>query len=771
MMLKRIFLLLSATVAISAMGIAAPVAVNALAPHGSPVKMTLAVSRQPLGIIVLPSVPSPQETQAAEILKTGLDAMSGANFAIVREPDLSKDGIRLSIGKTNLFRDHHLQQPPMTPDGYSLQAVDGILFFNGGERRGPINAVIAFLEEDLGCRWYSRFMPASYPQQENLTVNVVPRTFSPRLEMRDVYMAEAWNPEWALLNRINSAVNPLVQKIPPGYGGMAHYPGVQLFVHTFATLAPDASLLKSHPEYFALIGGQRQTGNLCLSNPETVKLVAKKAIAILNRYPDSRFFSVSQNDGDNVLCRCKDCLALSQREGDAGLMIRFVNQVARLIQAKYPQVKVSTLAYQQTYMPPKTIRPDKNVLIWFATDRHVWANPYFYMTETKKFQTALKAWHDIGTEIHIWDYTFGDNNNWLKPAPNFDVIAHNYAFLIKHGISGIFFQDDFQSIGSSRGAMKAWVLAKLAWNPDWSMDDLVRDFTLGYYGAAGPVMQQYNHLLRQHWEVFHRTHRPDTQAVMDFPPEFLHKAQALLTQAKAAAGTNTALVGEIEREEACLLYVRLSNGMHSFQDKEAYARDMATLRQYIKRFGIKSFAEGAGADTDKFFLSWTAAMNLYGKPKRYPDAFPLTLADVMLPAVCGKATCHLIEDSSSDSGYAIYQPCPITHWSIQWNSPRACARDKTYVLQVKIKLGKLKHPGKVLHCGVWDPKQYKDLLPRRIVDSSELTADKFTWVTIGKVKPTDKCYVYAGPVENSAAEYFLVEAGELIPENEFKEVK
>ncbi|WP_221773435.1 DUF4838 domain-containing protein, partial [Ruficoccus amylovorans] len=713
-----------------------------------------------------------QEVIAADMLKEGLDSMSGATFNIIPEP-LYAEEFRsmpvLSVGNTKLKEASGLLVPELSAEGYALQASGNALFFTGGERRGPINAVIAFLEEDLGCRWYSRFVPAYYPYEEELTVSVVPRSYSPILEMRDVYHVEAQDPDWAIMNRISSAVDPLSLEIPSAYGGMLRYPGRQLFAHTFYRLAPAKELLSSHPEYFALINGERQFNNICLSNEEALRIVADNAIKILDADPDARLFSISQNDGSSVLCRCEDCLAFSEKENDSGLLINFVNQVAELIHRKYPDVQISTLAYLQTFMPPKTIRPDGDTLIWLATDRHVWHNKYFYITETEEFQEALESWRAIGAKIHIWDYTFGDNANWLTPIPNFKVIEENFKYLVEQGISGIFFQDNFLSIGGSRATMKDWALAKLAWDPTLEMDDLLRDFTFGYYGAAGPSIWKYNQLLHQEWESFHRSNRPNQGAVLHLDRAFINEALALIDQAKAAVINDPVLLAEVEREETCLLYARLENGVTNLADKKAYLEDMDQFRKYVEKFEIKSFAEPTLTDTTTKFTQWRIGMNLFGKENCSPSVIELQIKDVLLPKV-GAATCRLTEEPLSDSGYAVYQPGMSTNWSIQWD--RSAIDDyrttETYVLQLRVKLGDLTGSGSVLMCGVWDP-EVGSLLEREI-DSSELSQDEFSWVTVGEVKlPASSSWtIYAGAAKDSVADYFLLECAELVPESELE---
>lgn len=56
----------------------------------------------------------------------------------------------------------------MKQDGYRIVIEHNNCFLQGGEQRGAINAVIALLEEDFGCRWYSIFMPPVLPESANM---------------------------------------------------------------------------------------------------------------------------------------------------------------------------------------------------------------------------------------------------------------------------------------------------------------------------------------------------------------------------------------------------------------------------------------------------------------------------------------------------------------------------------------------------------------------------------------------------------------------------
>ena len=135
------------------------------------------------------------------------------------------------------------------------------------------------------------------------------------------------------------------------------------WVHTFNSLVPPEIYFKDHPEYFALRDGKRLPTQLCLTNPEVVKVVIQNLRRQIAQNPRAKYWSVSQND-NRQYCKCDECRALDEKEGShSGTMINFVNQVAE----QFPDYMISTLAYEYTRKAPATIKPAKNVNIMLCS--------------------------------------------------------------------------------------------------------------------------------------------------------------------------------------------------------------------------------------------------------------------------------------------------------------------------------------------------------------------------------------------------------------------
>ena len=278
---------------------------------------------------------------------------------------------------------------------------------------------------------------------------------------------------------------------------------------------PPQKYFSEHPEYYSLIDGERNPAQLCLTNPEVVKIAAENVKESLKAHPNSELISVSAND-QREFCTCKNCWAIDKAEkSPAGALIHFVNEVAKIVEKDYTNVFISTLAYHSSAKPPKTLRPHRNVAIRFCTDSCMWERPFVSIKDdtgpvydSDRFYAGLVEegeeiscrkffldWTKIHDRIHVWDYPV-NYSHFLAPMPNMQVVADNIRFFAEHGATGIMEEGPWRRY-AERGNMRAWVYAKLLWNPRWDVRKLMQDFIWGYYGKAAPTIADYNELLQR----------------------------------------------------------------------------------------------------------------------------------------------------------------------------------------------------------------------------------------------------------------------------------
>ena len=217
---------------------------NSLKPRGAPAgEIALAVGAKTDYVIVIPDSPTTQEQKAAEELQQWVGEMTGADYALVSD---SAEPIptEISVGRTNRLAATNLAiaDADLGDEGYAIALKDQRLFLIGGKKRGPIYAAFAFMEEDLGLRWYSAEV-SRVPRRPSVRVGVVPRSYVPPLAIRDAYSYDAFDATWSLRNRTNSGSAP----VPEKWGGHINY---ALSVHTFNVLVPPSQYFKEHPEYY-----------------------------------------------------------------------------------------------------------------------------------------------------------------------------------------------------------------------------------------------------------------------------------------------------------------------------------------------------------------------------------------------------------------------------------------------------------------------------------------------------------------------------------------
>ncbi len=576
---------------------------NALTPKGDRAgELTLAAGGKTDYVIVIPAAATTQEQKAAEDLAHWLHGMTGADFGIVKDSQPPRR-TEISVGRTNRLAGAGVAPAgnALGDDGIAIDMRGAKLILQGGSKRGIINAVYALLEEDLGCRWYTN-EAQHLPRRPTLRVRPVPRRYTPALRIRDPYYKVAFDGTWSLRNRTNAPG----AAVPEKWGGRIDY---ALYVHTVHSLVPPGTYFKEHPEYFMLDGsGKRNAHQLCMTNPEVIRVATESVLRIMKDKPHCEIISVSKSDGGQT-CQCKRCKELDTAEGsECASLLYFVNRVAEAVEKQYPRLVVSTLAYLETVKPPKTIRPRKNVAIRLCTDRCMWAHPFTAAEESPVFSEAITDWSKIHDRIHIWDYVV-NFSHYTAPMPNMDVVAKNVRYFVKHHATGVMAQGAYQSPGAERDRMRAWVMAKLMWDPSLDVRELMQDFVWGYYGQAAPALAEYDELLRKAGEDHAETLKAPKGGIrygMDDPflsKAFLDRATAIFDRAERMAKCEE-IRRRVEEARMPIMYVKLCRG-------PAFAGDgyPALVERFTKvacRVGLTHIMEGP-PDVDKKLKGWRDA--------------------------------------------------------------------------------------------------------------------------------------------------------------------
>jgi hypothetical protein len=444
--------------------------------------ITIAQNGTAKAVIVVAANASEPEQHAANELADFLHQITGAEFKIMQPPAEGRSRLLVGPGAAKLAQ-ADFSADDLGTDGIVIRNVGADLILAGGRRRGTLYAVYTFLEDMLGCRWWSSRV-SSIPKKPTVVVEGQWVRYSPALEYREPYWYDAFDPDWAVRNKVNGQRPALDAK----RGGKHIYEG---FVHTFNRLIPPDKYFKDHPEWFSEIDGKRtfKRAQLCLTNEQMFQELLENLEARLRNNPTATIASVSQNDWRGN-CQCSKCAAIEKAEGSpAGLMLRFVNAVAEEIESEFPNVAISTLAYQYTRKPPKITKPRHNVIVRLCSIECSFSVPLGH-ERNKEFRDDIIGWSKICDRLYIWDYTT-NFRHYIMPHPNLRVLGPNVKFFVDHNVKGIFEQGAYTTNGAEMAELRAWVLAKLLWNPNRDAQELIDEFIAGYYGPAGPNIKKY----------------------------------------------------------------------------------------------------------------------------------------------------------------------------------------------------------------------------------------------------------------------------------------
>ena len=424
--------------------------------------------------IVLPSSATAQEQKAATVLQNYIMQISGTAIPII---PASWPGSRYEILLGQNERLDALGIPvnfnELGADGFVIRTDSMRLIIAGGNDKGTLFGVYELLEKYFGCRMYTPKVKI-IPGKDTLLLGRIVEREIPVIKYRTIHYKASWDAEYVDWHKLN-------------HDAEGERPAWGTWVHTFNHLVPPEIYFRDHPEYYALRDGKRLPTQLCLTNPEVVKVVIQNLRREIARNPGAKYWSVSQND-NRQYCMCDECRALDEKEGShSGTMISFVNQVA----AQFPDLKISTLAYEYTRKAPATIKPASNVNIMLCSIEVRRDVPIAEADDSMSvsFVRDVKDWGKIASDIIIWDYVI-QFNNLVSPFPNLQVLKPNLEFFAQNGVTAMFEQGNRET-GGEFAELRSYLIAKLLWDPHANADTIINDFLKGYYGAAGSHIRKY----------------------------------------------------------------------------------------------------------------------------------------------------------------------------------------------------------------------------------------------------------------------------------------
>lgn len=432
--------------------------------------LTLIESGKSSYVIVLARNPAKHELKAAQVLQQYLQEISGVLIPI-KDDSTSESPFEIVLGSTQ--RTEVSVPDRIINDGFIVETRGNKLQING-KGKGTLYGVYTLLEDYLGCRKYTsdyKFIP----KKEKISLPEISDLQNPVFSFRSLHYFDAETDQeyidWHKLNRIEDQ-----------WG---------LWGHSFFKLLSPSVYFKQHPEYFSLVNGKRKAMQLCLTNPDVLKIVGDKLRDLMADEPEMNIWSVSQND-DIGACECENCSALNKKhQSYQGSLLTFVNQLAE----RFPEKKIATMAYNFSRKSPVGIKPLENVIIFFSTIDINRAKPVQTDPRSEVFRKEYEAWSALASSVFVWDYVV-QFSNYFSPFPNLNTLKPNFDYLSGFNPSGFFIQGSVEVSGELAG-LRSYILAKLLWNPKIDVEKTKEEFLNSYYGIAAPLVKNYLDLIHQ----------------------------------------------------------------------------------------------------------------------------------------------------------------------------------------------------------------------------------------------------------------------------------
>jgi hypothetical protein len=549
-------------------------------------QVRVAVKGKAFATVVTQSGASKAEIHAATELRDTLAKITGAPIALVSNPEtLPKEAIIVGQGKFASQLLPQIKWAQIGDEEIQIHTVGTRLIVAGGWPRGTIYAVDRLLTK-LGVRYWAPWA-TQIPRNPTLSIPAIQIQDHPAFEYRDPYWFHAFDADWAAHNGSNG----INTRLDEAHGGKVECTD---FVHTYYVLAPPEKLFKTHPEWFSLINGKRvdHDAQLCTTNPELREYLVQQVRDRLKQNPKVRMMSISQNDCFQP-CQCDVCRAQSKREGsDAALVLDLVNFVAQRLEPEFPSVAFDTLAYQWSRKPPTSMRPRKNVIIWLCSIECSFSSS-LDAEVNKSFADDVKAWSNLTGRLYVWDYAT-NFAGYLAPQPNYFTFGKTIRFLNTHGTVGLFEEGAYESTAGDMAELKAWVQAKLMWNPNLDDDALVREFLNGYYGVAGEPIYTYLKLMQEQAKPFHLSFANPMNATF-LTYETMHDAELIWQFAEQQVSDNPTLLWRVKHSHLSVQFIWLSR-WKEFQKASKEKGDHWLVNRSRKAYATEwlNFATGTG---------------------------------------------------------------------------------------------------------------------------------------------------------------------------------
>ena len=486
--------------------------------------------------VIIPEQPTPRELFAAEEIKKYMNLLISANVTVYEKeyrgtlpkivlgsPDRCEAALKL-ISEEDFYSEVY------GSEGFMIRSFDSALLIAGSSRyaldkeRGLLYGVYHFLEKNCGCTLAAISHPECdageiVPRLDRLSIfdvnYVKPEADRPYRTAIIQYADAAADPEqmlnipffdWLIKNRYNRILT--WSSIYERYKEMGllaeierrgialtvgHHESSRLFLPAYGNEYFSERYYETHPEYFKLLENGERFENkdpwgqwvFCSRNEDAIAEVAKNVTLWLDMNPYVDILAFWPNDGIFSACLCEKCSKYSKTEN----YCYFVNEVAKRVARKHPNVMFDMLIYVDLWEAPKGIKLESSIMI----DESTWAfeglrtvgKPDGSSLLGTHFEDNILKWRKTGANVVYYDYYMGVYSVRQKLIPMADELQSIWKGFQKCDIMGSGTQIECFNIWNH--LLNLYSFARTGYDTSLSLSDNISALTKLFGTAASEV--------------------------------------------------------------------------------------------------------------------------------------------------------------------------------------------------------------------------------------------------------------------------------------------
>ena len=341
--------------------------------------------------------------------------------------------------------------------GYRITADESGLVIAGGDARGLIYGLYAFLDKFVGVSFYS--VDTTVIDDSDVMVGIgVLDELDPAFEV-------ARNP-WYPIERLSEE------------NGGNHR---------------DRETIKTF--YFNTIVENNATP-FCLSNPENINRAISKVTNYLWSVPHADILKFAPTSDADTYCACEGCSQIIAEEGSpSGVYVRFLNVLYEAISPRFPNVKMHLVIGAYLEKAPSLTKPADDISVLLNTKKCHISHP---VTDTScpdavRFAESMKSWSAICDTVCV-DYVLTSTTEYMPVFANLGSLRENMNFFATCGVGSINFTGNIACPAGDFGELRVYLVSQLVQNPMMSEEEYyahMDEFLQAFYGDGWEYIRKF----------------------------------------------------------------------------------------------------------------------------------------------------------------------------------------------------------------------------------------------------------------------------------------